>query len=169
MAVFLLRCRLLVSVGPPFEPGSPPTDFGGRDPSPALQADGDLGQAIVTGTIELLEGLLADDSYSRFLPHAASSIRVWRAIQTRWRVEFCLQILTLETISPEMKFFKLWVEIEEYDSETGLYRNLTSDGEASPVPVGSFRSLEDAVVFAEQLAEDQTIVQSAFLSYELLN
>lgn len=68
-----------------------------------------------------------------------------------------------------MKFFKLWVEIEEYDSETGLYRNLTSDGEASPVPVGSFRSLEDAVVFAEQLAEDQSIVMLPSLPYELLN
>lgn len=90
-------------------------------------------------------------------------------MQTEWRVVSCQQFLSLEIISLEMKFFKLWVEIEEYDSETGLYRNLTSDGEASPVPVGSFRSLEDAVVFAEQLAEDQTIVQSAFLSYELLN
>ncbi len=99
----------------------------------------------------------------------ASSIRVWRAIQTRWRVEFCLQILTLETINPEMKFFKLWVEIEEYDSETGLYRNLTSDGEASPVPVGSFRSLEEAVVFAEQLAEDQSMADFPFQPYELLN
>ena len=68
-----------------------------------------------------------------------------------------------------MKFFKLWVEIEEYDSETGLHRNLTSDGEASPVPVGSFRCLEDAVVFAEQLAEDPSIVDFPFLPYELLN
>lgn len=81
----------------------------------------------------------------------------------------CRGFLCLETISIEMKFFKLWVEIEEYDSETGLYRNLTSDGEASPVPVGSFRSLEDAVVFAEQLAEDQLVVDFPFLPYELLN
>lgn len=68
-----------------------------------------------------------------------------------------------------MKFFKLWVEIEEYDSETGLYRNLTTDGKASPVPVGSFRSFEDAVVFAEQLAEDQTLAEFPLLPYELLN
>ncbi len=68
-----------------------------------------------------------------------------------------------------MKFFKLWVEIEEYDSETGLYRNLTSDGDASPVPVGSFRRLEEAVIFAEQLAEDQMIVDLPLLPHELLN
>jgi hypothetical protein len=55
-----------------------------------------------------------------------------------------------------MKLFKLWIEIEEYDTQTGLYRNLTSDGSASPVPVGSFRSLEEAVIFAEQLGEDRT-------------
>ena len=68
-----------------------------------------------------------------------------------------------------MKFFKLWVEIEEYDSESGQYRNLTSDGEASPVPIGSFRSLEDAVLFAEQLAEDQLILDPQRLLHELLN
>ncbi|NHZ73535.1 MAG: hypothetical protein GWP16_03585 [Nitrospirae bacterium] len=68
-----------------------------------------------------------------------------------------------------MKFFKLWVEIEEYDSETGLYRNLTSDGDASPVPVGSFRRLEEAVIFAEQLAEDQMIMDLPLLPHELLN
>lgn len=90
-------------------------------------------------------------------------------MQSRWRAESFQQILTPETINVEMKFFKLWVEIEEYDSETGLYRNLTDDGEASPVPVGSFRSLEDAVVFAEQLAEDLEVASSPFLPYELLN
>jgi hypothetical protein len=68
-----------------------------------------------------------------------------------------------------MKFFKLWVEIEEYDSESGQYRDLTSDGEASPVPIGSFRSLEDAVLFAEQLAEDQLILDPQRLLHELLN
>ena len=90
-------------------------------------------------------------------------------MQRRWRVESCPWILALETISIEMKYFKLWVEIEEYDSETGLYRNLTSNGDASPVPVGSFRHLEEAVVFAEQLAEDQSIVDMPLLPYELLN
>jgi len=68
-----------------------------------------------------------------------------------------------------MKFFKLWVEIEEYDSESGQYRDLTSDGEASPVPIGSFRSLEDAVLFAEHLAEDQLILDPQRLLHELLN
>ena len=87
----------------------------------------------------------------------------------RWRVRPCQGILTPETIGIAMKFYKLWVEIEEYDSESGLYRNLTTDGEASPVPVGSFRRLEDAVVFAEQLAEDQELVEFPFLPHELLN
>ncbi len=68
-----------------------------------------------------------------------------------------------------MKFFKLWVEIEEYDSESGQYRDLTSDGETSPVPIGSFRSLEDAVLFAEQLAEDQLILDPQRLLHEVLN
>ena len=45
----------------------------------------------------------------------------------------------------------------------------TTDGEASPVPVGSFRSFEDAVVFAEQLAEDQTLAEFPLLPCELLN
>lgn len=68
-----------------------------------------------------------------------------------------------------MKFFKLWVEIEEYDTETGLYRSLTDDGDASPVPIGSFRRLEDAVVFAEQLSEDQLPLKSQSLPNELVN
>ncbi len=68
-----------------------------------------------------------------------------------------------------MKLFKLWVEIEEYDTETGSYRNLTSDGVASPVPVASFRRLEDAVVFAEQLAEDHPVDELPIQPYDLLN
>jgi hypothetical protein len=68
-----------------------------------------------------------------------------------------------------MKLFKLWVEIEEYDTETGSYRNLTSDGVASPVPVASFRCLEDAVVFAEQLAEDHPVDELPIQPYDLLN
>ena len=90
-------------------------------------------------------------------------------MQTRWRALSYQRFLALETITSEMKFFKLWVEIEEYDSETGHYRNLTDDGEASPVPIGSFRRLEDAVVFAEQLSEDQTVLESQLLPYDLLN
>lgn len=68
-----------------------------------------------------------------------------------------------------MKFYKLWVEIEEYDTETGRYRNLTNDGDASPVPVGSFRCLEDAVVFAEQLAEDRSLLDLQTLPHDLPN
>ena len=90
-------------------------------------------------------------------------------MQTRWRAKFCRRLPAPETIPIEMKLFKLWVEIEEYDTETGSYRNLTSDGEASPVPVASFRCLEDAVVFAEQLAEDQSVVENPLLPYDLLN
>ena len=45
----------------------------------------------------------------------------------------------------------------------------TDDGDASPVPIGSFRRLEDAVVFAEQLSEDQLPLKSQSLPDDLVN
>lgn len=47
------------------------------------------------------------------------------------------------------KTYKLWIEIEEYDSETDQHRNVTDDGEAEPVPMGVFDSLDDAIEAAE--------------------
>ena len=48
-----------------------------------------------------------------------------------------------------MKTYKLWIEIEEYDSETGLYREVTKTGEAEPVPMHVFDNLSDAIEAAE--------------------
>lgn len=48
-----------------------------------------------------------------------------------------------------MKTYKLWIKIEEYDSETDEYRDLSKTGEAEPVPMGTFNNLNDAVECAE--------------------
>ncbi len=53
-----------------------------------------------------------------------------------------------------MKLFKLWLEIEEFDYESGEYRNLSEDGEAVPVPVAVFATLDQAKAYAEALAMD---------------
>ena len=57
-----------------------------------------------------------------------------------------------------MKLYKLWLEIEEFDSRTGEYRNLVEQGEADPVPVAVFRSLESARSFSEAVAMDRIAV-----------
>ena len=49
------------------------------------------------------------------------------------------------------KTYKVWTEIEEYDSDTQEYRSLDETGEAEPVPIGIFDTLEEAVDFAESL------------------
>lgn len=53
-----------------------------------------------------------------------------------------------------MKLYKLWLEIEELDVELGEYRNLAEDGQAEPVPVAVFSTLEQARIHAESLAMD---------------
>ncbi len=53
-----------------------------------------------------------------------------------------------------MRTYKLWIEIEEYDSETDEYRSLTDEGVVSPVPIANFTDLESAIRFAEALAID---------------
>ena len=53
-----------------------------------------------------------------------------------------------------MKLYKLWLEIEEFDVESGEYRNLAEEGMAEPVPVAVFSSLEQARVYAEYFAMD---------------
>ena len=47
------------------------------------------------------------------------------------------------------KTYKLWVEIEEYDTETDEYRNITQTAEAAPVPIGTFDTLTEAVEVAK--------------------
>jgi hypothetical protein len=56
-----------------------------------------------------------------------------------------------------VKTYKLWVEIEEYDTSTGEYRSLTEEGSTSPVPIAQFTDLESAVRFAESLAIDAAV------------
>lgn len=53
-----------------------------------------------------------------------------------------------------MRVYKVWLDIEEHDTETGGYRSLAEDGEVSPVPVGEFSNLDAAVRFAESLGID---------------
>lgn len=53
-----------------------------------------------------------------------------------------------------MKLFKLWLEIEEFDYESGEYRNLSEAGDAVPVPVAVFASLDQAKSYAEAFAMD---------------
>ena len=48
-----------------------------------------------------------------------------------------------------MKTFKLWIQIEEHDTETDEDRDLCSAGEMEPVPMGSFDNLQDAMECAE--------------------
>lgn len=53
-----------------------------------------------------------------------------------------------------MKLYKLWLEIEECDTDSGEYRNLSEEGEADPVPVAVFTQLSEAQIFAESFAMD---------------
>jgi len=53
-----------------------------------------------------------------------------------------------------VKLYKLWLEIEELDVESGEYRNLTEEGVAEPIPVAVFSSLEQARAHAESVAMD---------------
>ena len=53
-----------------------------------------------------------------------------------------------------MKLYKLWMEIEELDVSSGEHRNLVEEGEAVPVPVAVFSTLEEALAHAEFFAMD---------------
>ena len=53
-----------------------------------------------------------------------------------------------------MKLYKLWLEIEEFDTVTGDYRNLAEEGTVVPVPVAVFTNLEKARQHAEEFAMD---------------
>lgn len=53
-----------------------------------------------------------------------------------------------------MKLYKLWLEVEEFDTFTGEYRNLAEEGRAEPVPVAIFSDLETARLHAESFAMD---------------
>jgi len=53
-----------------------------------------------------------------------------------------------------MKLYKLWLEIEEFDTSSGEYRNLAEEGWVEPVPVAIFSNLEQARVHAEAHAMD---------------
>jgi len=48
-----------------------------------------------------------------------------------------------------MKQYKVWLEIEEYDTETDESRNMCDSGEVEPVPVGVFETQERAVEWME--------------------
>jgi len=54
-----------------------------------------------------------------------------------------------------MKTYKLWIEIEEFDPTTGAFRNVTTEGEAAPVPIAEFSTLGEAVRLAEFFAMDR--------------
>jgi len=53
-----------------------------------------------------------------------------------------------------MKLYKLWLEIEEFDSVSGTYRNLSDSGESVPVPVAVFATFDQAKSYAEAFAMD---------------
>ena len=63
-----------------------------------------------------------------------------------------------------MKLYKLWLEIEELDTETGSYKNLAEEGRAAPVPVAVFSDLEQARLHAEAFAMDSGALQRPWLS-----
>ena len=54
----------------------------------------------------------------------------------------------------EVKLYKLWMEIEEFDVDSGKYRNLSEEGTADPVPVAVFSTLSEAQTYAEAFAMD---------------
>ena len=45
--------------------------------------------------------------------------------------------------------YKLWIEIEEHEEGTDVYRNITQEGLAEPVPMGEVETLHKAVTLAE--------------------
>lgn len=63
-----------------------------------------------------------------------------------------------------MKLYKLWLEIEEFDSTSGEYRNLVEEGVAEPIPVAVFTNLDQARVHAESYAMDGSRPTQPWLS-----
>jgi len=69
-----------------------------------------------------------------------------------------------------VKLYKLWLEIEEFDSTSGEYRNLAEEGVAEPVPVAVFSSLEHARVYSESFAMDGSRPRQPWLSlFKMVN
>ena len=54
------------------------------------------------------------------------------------------------------KIYKLWIEIEECVPDLGEFRDLSSEGETSPVPLAEFDNLDAAVDYAESFAADES-------------
>ncbi len=52
------------------------------------------------------------------------------------------------------KTYKLWVYIEEYDSKTEQYKDLVTEGELLPTPIGVYKSKKQAVKAAEDMSID---------------
>ena len=69
-----------------------------------------------------------------------------------------------------MKLYKLWLEIEEIDTATGVYKSLAEEGRAAPVPVAVFSDLEQARLHAEAFAIDSGALQRPWSSpFEEIN
>jgi hypothetical protein len=63
-----------------------------------------------------------------------------------------------------MKLYKLWLEIEELDTATGVHTNLSEQGRAEPVPVAVFTDLDQARMHAEAFAMDSGVLRRPWLS-----
>jgi hypothetical protein len=46
--------------------------------------------------------------------------------------------------SPHARHFKLWIEVEEFDPDTGDYIDLCKNGTFEPVPIGNTVTLQEA-------------------------
>ena len=69
-----------------------------------------------------------------------------------------------------MKLYKLWLEIEEFDTTSGEYCDLAEEGRVRPVPVAVFSSLEQARVHAESFAMDGSRLERPWLNlFNLVN
>jgi len=49
------------------------------------------------------------------------------------------------------KTYAIWLEIEEYDTKTEKHRQVTKEGEAEPVKMGTFATPDEAVDAAEEM------------------
>ena len=57
------------------------------------------------------------------------------------------------------RVYKCWIEIERFDPETEEWAQVTQGGTkdgdfAEPVPIGEFKTLDEAVAFAEGMADE---------------
>ena len=54
-----------------------------------------------------------------------------------------------------MKLYKVWLEVEEYDTEKDSYKDIVDSGEVEPVPLGWFTNKKEAVGCMESLEYTQ--------------